>query len=276
MNTFNSVVLRLLTLSCAGLLLSACGSLSQVDDQGHSSEPRFPAVSESYRPQGSYANLENLAKIQPGMSKAQLYELIGAPHFHEGMFAVREWDYILRFRRAGQADLVCQYKVLFDKDLQAQSFLFSPANCLDQLKPAASPVVQPAPSVQQVTLSADASFAFDWADLSAAGRGNLDRLAAQIRRAQPQRIAVTGHSDRLGSRAHNLDLSRRRAEAVRDYLAALGVPAGLMQVRGVGAAEPLVSCPDAPREQLIQCLASNRRVVVELAASAAQPISSEE
>ena len=121
MNTFNSVVLRLLTLSCAGLLLSACGSLSQVDDQGHSSEPRFPAVSESYRPQGSYANLENLAKIQPGMSKAQLYELIGAPHFHEGMFAVREWDYILRFRRAGQADLVCQYKVLFDKEAGGQS-----------------------------------------------------------------------------------------------------------------------------------------------------------
>lgn len=276
MNTFKSVTTRTLLITCAGLLLAACGTLSHVDEQGHSTAPRFPAASESYRPQGSYANLENLAKIQPGMSKAQLYELIGPPHFHEGLFAVREWDYILRFRRAGQADLVCQYKVLFDKDLLAQSFLFSPADCLDQLKPAASAVVQSAPAVQQVTLSADASFAFDQADLSAAGRNNLDHLAIRIRHEHPQHIAVTGHSDRLGSRAHNLDLSLRRAEAVRDYLAAAGVPAESMQVRGVGAGEPLVSCPDAPREQLIQCLASNRRVVVEFAASVAQPIQSEE
>ncbi|MDU4253493.1 OmpA family protein [Pseudomonas sp.] len=276
MNTFNTVAVRTLVMACAGLLLTACGTLSQVDDQGHSTAPKFPAASESYRPQGSYANLENLAKIQPGMSKAQLYELIGPPHFHEGLFAVREWDYILRFRRAGQADLVCQYKVLFDKGLQAQSFLFSPADCLDQLKPVASAAVKVAPAVQQVTLSADASFAFDRADLSAAGRNNLDRLAMRIRNEHPQHIAVTGHSDRLGSRAHNLDLSLRRAEAVRDYLAAAGVPAESMQVRGVGAAEPLVSCPDAPREQLIQCLASNRRVVVEFAASMAQPIHSEE
>lgn len=276
MNTFKSVTTRTLLITCAGLLLAACGTLSKVDDQGHSTAPKFPAASESYRPQGSYANLENLAKIQPGMSKAQLYELIGPPHFHEGLFAIREWDYVLRFRRAGQADLVCQYKVLFDKDIQAQSFLYSPADCLEQLKPAASPVVQPVSSKQRVTLSADASFAFDRADLSADGRNSLDRLAMRIRNEHPQHIVVTGHSDRLGSRAHNLDLSLRRAEAVRDYLAATGVPAGSMQVRGVGAAEPLVSCPDAPREQLIQCLASNRRVVVEFTASVAQSIQSEE
>lgn len=276
MNTFSTVAIRALVTTCAGLLLAACGTLSQVDEQGHSAAPKFPAISESYRPQGSYASLENLEKIQPGMSKAQLYELLGSPHFHEGLFAVREWDYILRFRRAGQADLVCQYKVLFDKDLQAQSFLFSPADCLAQLQPATSPTVQPVPTLQRVTLSADASFAFDRADLSAAGRSNLDRLAVRIRHEHPQHIAVTGHSDRLGSRSHNLDLSLRRAEAVRDYLAAAGVPAGVMQVRGVGAAEPVVNCPDAPREQLIQCLASNRRGVVEFAASAAQPIQSEE
>ncbi|WP_442113796.1 outer membrane protein assembly factor BamE [Pseudomonas sp. NUPR-001] len=141
MSTFHNTAVRTLIMSCAGLLLAACGTLSQVDDQGHSAEPKFPAVSESYRPQGSYVNLENLANVQPGMSKAQLYELLGAPHFHEGLFGVREWDYILRFRRAGQADRVCQYKVLFDKDMKAQSFLFSPADCLDPLKPLATSVI---------------------------------------------------------------------------------------------------------------------------------------
>ncbi|WP_167523189.1 outer membrane protein assembly factor BamE [Pseudomonas denitrificans (nom. rej.)] len=135
MNTFNAASVRTLVMTCAGLLLGACSTFSQVDDQGHSAAPRFPSVSESFRPQGSYVDLENLSKIQPGMSKGQLYELLGAPHFREGLFGVREWDYIFRFRRSGLADQVCQYKVLFDKEMQAQSFQFSPADCLDQLKP---------------------------------------------------------------------------------------------------------------------------------------------
>lgn len=269
MNTFNTPVVRTLALVCASLLLAACGSHSTVDAEGHSAEPRFPEISESYRPQGSYVNLENLAKVHPGMDKAQLYEMLGTPHFHEGLFGVREWDYILRFRRAGQEDLVCQYKVLFDKEKQAQTFLFSPADCLDRLKPAAeAPAPQPS-AEQRVTLSGDATFGFDSAELTAGGRNSLARLAEQLRQQHPARITITGHTDRLGSPAYNLDLSRRRAEAVRDYLAAAGVPAGQMRVRGVGAAEPLADCPNAPRAELIHCLAADRRVVIESSADTA-------
>lgn len=268
MNTFNTRVARTLALACASLLLAACGSHSTVDAQGHSAEPKFPQISESYRPQGSYVNLENLAKIHPGMDKAQLYEMLGTPHFHEGMFGVHEWDYILRFHRTGQEDLVCQYKVLFDKDMQAQTFLFSPASCLDQLKPAAAPVAQP--QAQRVTLSGDATFAFDSDQLTEVGRASLSKLAGQLLQQHPSRIVITGHTDRLGSPAYNLDLSRRRAESVRNYLAAAGVPAGVMRVRGVGAAEPVADCPDAPRAKLIQCLAADRRVVIESSADVAQ------
>lgn len=270
MNICKTYAARTLVLACASLLLAACGSHSTVDAQGHSAEPKFPAISDSYRPQGSYVNLENLAKIRPGMDKAQLYEMLGTPHFQEGMFGVHEWDYILRFRRTGQEDLVCQYKVLFDKDMQAQTFLFSPADCLDQLKPvpAAAPAPQPAQQ-QRVTLSGDATFGFDSAQLSANGRASLDRLVSQLLQQHPTQITITGHSDRLGSPAYNLDLSRRRAESVRDYLAAAGVPAGAMRVRGVGAAEPVADCPDAPRAKLIQCLAADRRVVIESSADAA-------
>ncbi|MBB4864101.1 outer membrane protein OmpA-like peptidoglycan-associated protein [Pseudomonas nitritireducens] len=271
MNTFDIRGLRPLAIVCAGLLLAACGSHSTVDAQGHSAEPKFPAISDSYRPQGSYVNLENLGKIQPGMGKAQLYELLGTPHFQEGLFGVHEWDYVLRFRRPGQQDLVCQYKVLFDKDMQAQTFLISPADCLDQARPvpAASPVVAPA-AAQRVTLGGDATFAFDSAELSAAGRASLAPLAGQLKAQQPAHISITGHTDRLGSPAYNLDLSRRRAETVRDYLAAAGVPTAAMRVRGAGAAEPLADCPELPRSQLIHCLAADRRVVIESSAVAAQ------
>lgn len=264
MNIIQSRGARILALACAGLLLAACGTRSVVDAQGHSTEPKFPAIGDSYRPQGSYVNLENLAKIQPGMGKAQLYELLGTPHFQEGMFGVREWDYILRFRRGEQSDLVCQYKVLFDKDMQAQSFYFSPADCLDRAKPAAAPAAP-----ERITLSGDATFAFDSAELSATGRASLDRLAAQLKAHNPNHIGITGHTDRLGSLAYNLDLSLRRAKSVRDYLAAAGVPAARMQVRGMGASEPVADCPELPRAQLIQCLAADRRVVIESSADVA-------
>lgn len=39
---------------------------------------------------------------------------------------MKEWDYILKFRMASGNDLVCQYKVVFDQDLIAQSFFFQP------------------------------------------------------------------------------------------------------------------------------------------------------
>lgn len=273
MNTFTIRNLCTLALAFSGLLLAACGSHSVVDAQGHSADPKFPAISDSYRPQGSYVNLENLGKVQPGMSKAQLYELLGTPHFNEGMFGVHEWDYVLRFRRAGREDLVCQYKVLFDKDMQAQTFLFSPADCLDQARPVPeqSPVTTSVPlPAQRVTLGGDATFAFDSAELSPAGRASLARLAEQLKAQQPSHISITGHSDRLGSPAYNLDLSRRRAEAVRDYLAAAGVPSASMRVRGAGAAEPVADCPSLPRAQLIHCLAADRRVVIESSAVAAR------
>lgn len=51
-----------------------------------------------------------------------------------------------------------------------------------------------------------------------------------------QRIFINGHTDDTGSAAHNLDLSRRRAQAVRDYLIAnFNIPAEILVVQGFGA-----------------------------------------
>ena len=54
-----------------------------------------------------------------------------------------------------------------------------------------------------------------------------------------RRFAIEGHTDSIGDRAYNLDLSRRRAEAVRDYLTSLGVPASRLQTVGYGFDRPL-------------------------------------
>ena len=78
--------------------------------------------------------------------------------------------------------------------------------------------------------------------------------------AQPQtRIALVGHTDAIGSLEGNVSLSRRRAQAAKDYLTGRhGIDAGRISAEGAGYLAPVASnLTDAGREQ-------NRRVEVVL------------
>lgn len=97
-------------------------------------------------------------------------------------------------------------------------------------------------------------FASGSATLTAPARAALADVAARLKARPGVRVEVAGHGDDRGGRAYNLDLSRRRAEAVRDGLVALGVPAAALTARGYGATDPLAAGDgDAAR-------ARNRRV----------------
>jgi outer membrane protein OmpA-like peptidoglycan-associated protein len=51
---------------------------------------------------------------------------------------------------------------------------------------------------------------------------------------------IEGHSDTLGSDEYNLDLSQRRAEKVRTFLASQGIMLDRLHVKGVGESRPLI------------------------------------
>src|SRR2546428_812053 len=78
------------------------------------------------------------------------------------------------------------------------------------------------------------------------------------------RYVVRGHSDRLESPDYNWRLSERRAEGVRDYLIAQGVPAENIELRAFGHLMSLTSCAQADRGVLIACLAPDRSVTVQV------------
>jgi OOP family OmpA-OmpF porin len=78
------------------------------------------------------------------------------------------------------------------------------------------------------------------------------------------RYVVRGHSDRLESPDYNWRLSERRAEEVRDYLTARGVPAENIELRALGHLVSLTSCAQQDRRVLIACLAPDRRVTVQV------------
>ncbi|WP_304562980.1 OmpA family protein [Sphingomonas immobilis] len=54
-----------------------------------------------------------------------------------------------------------------------------------------------------------------------------------------KRFLIEGHTDSVGDAARNLDLSRRRAQAVADYLIGHGVDSSRLEVKGRGSEEPL-------------------------------------
>ena len=127
-----------LVLAATVLLLQGCGTASlsrQIADDGSSAEALvFPdAQQNAWRKDGSFPAPANLAHVAPGVTKDQLYELLGRPHFREGMVGVREWDYVFHFRSASGVK-TCQYKVLFDTQFVARSFHWQPAACADLMK----------------------------------------------------------------------------------------------------------------------------------------------
>ena len=94
--------------------------------------------------------------------------------------------------------------------------------------------------VTEVALS-DVNFAHDSAELDGAASSILDESGRGLRDRLNERILVIGHADATGSDVHNLVLSLRRAQAVRDYLIA-NVP-GLgedgVEVAASGESQPV-------------------------------------
>ena len=248
------------------LLLSGCThSTSNVDAQGMTDKPVFPEMSSAVRTEGSFVNLDNLKQVRKGDTKAQLYELIGTPHFYEGTFRVKEWNYIFHFTKADNTVLTCQYKVLFDSHMQAQSFYFLPENCLSQLTAKkAVPAVPVAIAHQEFT--AESLFAFGSASLSPEGVSQVQNMAKGLKAADltGRNVVVSAYTDRIGKPADNQRLSEARAASVKQLLVAEGVPAASIITRGLGDSEPRVQCAGSKSPAVIACLAPNRRMTVDV------------
>jgi len=247
-----------------------------ISDQGAAGEIVFPDTERLVLKEGTFPTREALTQIGPGITKDQLYALLGRPHFREG-FRAREWDYLFHFRN-GAHITTCQFKVVFDRDYHGQSFHWSPDRCGEPVAAdapavravAAIPVQsgQPVPAAQErrFELSGDALFAFGrhgTADIMKRGRGELDAIASQLLAATPASVRIVGHTDYIGDEQANQLLSQQRAETVRAYLVGQGVRADTVFAVGLGESQPVKQCKaNQPRAALIECLQPNRRVEI--------------
>jgi len=101
----------------------------------------------------------------------------------------------------------------------------------------APPAPEPAPA-PACTL-ARVHFAFDSALLDDVARGELKAAAASLQEKRPADLVIEGHCDELGTAAYNVALGNRRANAVKAYLADLGVKAPMDPI-SFGKELPLV------------------------------------
>jgi len=98
-------------------------------------------------------------------------------------------------------------------------------------------------------------FDTDMSNIREDGRQTLNRQAEFLKKYTNYSVTVEGHCDERGTREYNLALGERRANAVANYLTALGVDAGRLSVISYGKERP--DCTDSNEG----CWAQNRRGV---------------
>ena len=94
------------------------------------------------------------------------------------------------------------------------------------------------------------------AELNPGAARNLDRLVQFLTDHPERRVEIDGYTDSIGTDSYNLDLSQRRADAVRSVLVSRGIDSSRIATRGYGKDYGVASNADSGGRQL------NRRVEI--------------
>jgi outer membrane protein OmpA-like peptidoglycan-associated protein len=247
----------------AVLVLAGCASPPNNDRTDlREAGDGFPALAGNWYDGGKFVDPENILRIRESQTKDQVRQLIGNPHFAEGFFGVREWNYVFNlYTGNGNEYITCQYQVHYDNDMALESTRWRDAQCPALLVPVE---VEETAEERKLTLSGDVLFDFDSDTLTLEGQRAVDQVTQTIRNdfVSPS-VLIIGYTDRFGSEAYNLGLSNSRAETVGDRMASQGVNRSSITTAGRGMADPVVECPGrTATPSVTECLRPNRRVEI--------------
>jgi outer membrane protein OmpA-like peptidoglycan-associated protein len=130
---------------------------------------------------------------------------------------------------------------------------------LQQLQQALGQIAETRRTAMGLVMTLDSKsirFDFDKANIKPEYRDILNRIAGILMTLKGYTVAVYGYTDDVGTQAYNLQLSQRRAEAVREFLVQAGISPTIMSAKGFGKADPRVAGGSD------QARAANRRVEI--------------
>ena len=130
---------------------------------------------------------------------------------------------------------------------------------LAQLQEALGQIAQTRLTAMGLVMTLDSKsvrFDFDKSDIKPEYRDILNRIAGILMTLKGYTINVYGYTDDVGTQTYNLQLSQRRAEAVRNFLVQAGISPTIMSAKGFGKSDPRVPGDNE------QARAANRRVEI--------------
>ncbi|MGB3851469.1 MAG: OmpA family protein [Tunicatimonas sp.] len=153
------------------------------------------------------------------------------------------------------------YALYVDKSnylFKSMAFDYAGTGSQDKLEPVTLDVyLEPIEKGRETVLS-NIFFDTDKYVIKPASEPELQKVVAFLMENPAIRVAINGHTDNVGTTAHNEALSTNRAQAVHDYLKTHGVSAERLTYRGYGAQRPIAENDTAAGRQ------KNRRITFEI------------
>jgi outer membrane protein OmpA-like peptidoglycan-associated protein len=107
-----------------------------------------------------------------------------------------------------------------------------------------------------LTLSGSVLFKSNEATLLPDAQARLTQVSQALTESKGAPLVIEGHTDNQGADSFNQNLSEKRAQAVKDFLVKAGYDGNLIQVSGMGEAQPVADNGSAEGR------ANNRRVEI--------------
>jgi len=111
----------------------------------------------------------------------------------------------------------------------------------------------------KITFNSGLMFDFDSYNLTTGTKQNLGDLASTLIKYDDTDVLIEGHTDKTGADDYNLVLSKKRADAVSDYLEQLNVKGGRITTKGYGEQQS-ISTTDAENRRVEVAIFANKKM----------------
>jgi outer membrane protein OmpA-like peptidoglycan-associated protein len=156
------------------------------------------------------------------------------------------------------------------RDVRGNIVLSSDGNCVRTMWPSATDECNGRPAkhafAKLTREQRTVYFDFNKSTLNDKEKKKLDEVSKILTSSKEvTSVDIVGYADKIGKASYNKQLSVKRAETVKAYLASKGLKTRKVRVEGLGESNSVTHCDSKmDRKDLISCLAADRRVELEV------------